>query len=384
MKTPLWLPNIRLRQLVNFVLSMFFPNVVAMANGRVLITGQEQGVDSDNILDAGEFLYEWDSTANNFALMNPPAQGATFAVDSLARSADHKWAVFSADQFYLYSSDRNNLRAVSLSTANPPQNQFGVRGYAINSDGSKIAVASATQVTFLDNSLTSIGSTILPGAFQTARTAVQFSPDDTKLFLQYPFPIVLEVVDANNYTALGYFSALVNPENNEERMLAINPTGRAFVGIAGGVRSVDLTKSPAPNSPDGNFSGPNCEFPPSTLPLNTSTQVQISAPYTTANVYVNGQPAPFLPGRTTVVVPASSTPALVDVQCIDSGGNETVMADPSPTVVPATNLLQLIYDTHRSLLYALKTTEVDVLNPATLQWQSTFTRLLLRTAHGWS
>jgi hypothetical protein len=135
------------------------------------------------------------------------------------------------------------------------------------------------------------------------------------------------VVDANNYTALGYFSALVNPENNEERMLAINPTGRAFVGIAGGVRSVDLTKPPAPNSPDGNFSGPNCEFPFSTLPLNTSTQVQISAPYTTANVYVNDQPAPFLPGGTTVIVPASSTPALVDVQCIDSGGNETVMAD---------------------------------------------------------
>jgi WD40 repeat protein len=33
-------------------------------------------------------------------------------------------------------------------------------------------------------------------------------------------------------------------------------------------------------------------------------------------------------------------------------------------------LLQLLYDSHRSLLYALKATEVDVLNPATLQWQS--------------
>jgi WD40 repeat protein len=33
-------------------------------------------------------------------------------------------------------------------------------------------------------------------------------------------------------------------------------------------------------------------------------------------------------------------------------------------------LLQLLYDNHRSLLYALKATEVDVLNPVTLQWQT--------------
>jgi WD40 repeat protein len=32
--------------------------------------------------------------------------------------------------------------------------------------------------------------------------------------------------------------------------------------------------------------------------------------------------------------------------------------------------LQLLYDSHRSLLYALTATKVDVLNPATLQWES--------------
>src|SRR5207249_10248608 len=35
-------------------------------------------------------------------------------VDSLARSADHKWAVFSADRFYLYSSDTDSLTGIPL------------------------------------------------------------------------------------------------------------------------------------------------------------------------------------------------------------------------------------------------------------------------------
>src|SRR5947199_7543743 len=91
-----------------------------------------------------------------------------FEVDSLARSGDHKWAVFAADRFYLYSSDSDSLTTVPLTTVNPPQDEFGVRGYAINADGTKIAVASATQVTFLDHSLTAIATAPIPGAFQTS------------------------------------------------------------------------------------------------------------------------------------------------------------------------------------------------------------------------
>jgi hypothetical protein len=45
---------------------------------------------------------------------------------------------------------------------------------------------------------------------------------------------------------------------------------------------------------------------------------------------------------------------------------------PSATIIPSAGLLQVLYDSHRSLLYALKATEVDVFNPATLQFQSTF------------
>jgi hypothetical protein len=142
----------------NSFFTLFFPNVVAMANGKVLIIGQEEGIDSSNILEAGQYLYEWDSNTSAFAQLEPGGQNqiGIFEVDSLARSADHKWAVFAADRFYLYSSDADALTTVPLATVNPPQNQFGVRGYAINADGTKIAVASATQVTFLDHSLTAL------------------------------------------------------------------------------------------------------------------------------------------------------------------------------------------------------------------------------------
>jgi hypothetical protein len=45
----------------------------------------------------------------------------------------------------------------------------------------------------------------------------------------------------------------------------------------------------------------------------------------------------------------------------------------SPTIVPGSGLLQLLYDAHRDLLYALKPTEVDILYPGTLEWQSPIT-----------
>jgi len=42
---------------------------------------------------------------------------------------------------------------------------------------------------------------------------------------------------------------------------------------------------------------------------------------------------------------------------------------PSASIVPASGLLQVVYDSHRSLPYALKATELDIFDPATLQWQ---------------
>jgi hypothetical protein len=454
--------------------SLFFPNVVALANGKVLMIGQEQGIDSSNILEGGQYLYEWDSAANSFSQLEPTpqTQSGVWEVDSLARSADHKWAAFSADQFYLYSSDSDSLTAAPLTTVNPPANTYGVRGYALNSDGTEIAVASATQVTFLNRSLDVLASTGIPGAFQLARTSVEFSADDTKLFLQYDSPMAIEQIDAGSYTVLGYNSGTVNMDtDNLQRLLTTDAEGRAYVGISGGLRLVDLTKAPLPNPANANFSGPYCPFIDAMLPLNSSQQVQLPQTITGESIYVGGQPATFLDGGATLSIPASSVAGVVDEECVDSSGSMSVSTGqvsygvvpvalsanllpatgnpgdylfgygfspgsgqtPSisvggqsalkvtalsdlgigtlqgdlikvpngssgesvnievtsslgsgtlasaatyfaaPTIIPATGLLQLIYDTHRSVLYALKATEVDVLDGATLNWKSPLT-----------
>ena len=439
---------------------LFFPVVVAMANGKVLMNGLEPGIDSDNIYEAGQYLYEWDSVANTCSQLKTPGP------DGLARSADHKWAVFSSDQFYLYSSETNSLRQISVNTVNPPNNEFGVRGYAINADGSKIAVASASQITFLNNSLTALATTPIPGAFQTTRTAVQFSADGQTLFLQYDMPLEIEEISASSYSALGYITGDVAAlgDNNLERLLTTDAEGRAYTGIAGELRVVNLTQSPVPNPSSGNGpGGPNCPNLGASLSTNASQQFTLGATVTGSSVYVGGQPAPLLDGGTAIDLPASSLVGPADEECIGAygdtllvqaavsygvqpialsanllpptgnttiyvygygfspagdpptvtiggvpvnvttlgnavpplegeaiqipngtpgasvnvavsssagGGTLTATYYPAPTIVPASGLLQLLYDSHRSLLYALKATEVDVLNPATLQWQS--------------
>ncbi len=458
----------------NYFFGLFFPNVVALANGEVLIIGLEQGIDSDDIVEAGQYLYEWNSSANTFTQLEPTAQntGNWEEVDSLARSADHKWAVFAADQFYLYSSDSSSLTTVPVSTVNPPQNEYGIRGYAMNADGSVIAVASAEQVTFLNRSFTVLGTASLASAFQTSRSAIQFSANGSRLYLEYPFPLSLEEIDATSYNPLGYVSATVLPDDdNLERMLTTDAEGRAYFAINGGLRVVELSQVPVPTWTQVYYSGSNCPNLNAVLPLNQSQQVQLLNQPTNLQVYVGGQTAQLVSNApfTDFNIPGSPISGPADIECIDSSGNIAVVADgvsygvdpvgfsanllpptgnppsylfgygffannqsaapsvtvggetvaspiaitgyglgtlegegfyvpggspgqsvsvhisssigsgtlpsvatyyPAPTIVPATGLLQVLYDSHRNLLYALKATEVDVLNPTTLQWQS--------------
>ena len=258
---------------------LFYPNVVAMANGKVFIIGQEEGISSNNITEGGQYLLEWDSIADSFRQIEPTDQ-LGWEVDSLIRSADHKWMVFSADQFYLYSSDADTLTPVPLSTVNPPQtgqNDSNVRGYAINADGSKIAVANAYKVTVLDRSLNVLGTVQIPTAFQSSRTAVMFSHDGSKLIVQYPIPTALEMLDLNSYTALGFYSGAVSPEDNGDVLIAVDAAGRALVAAPSGVVTVDTTGTPVPNSTDP-APMPRA-YCPSLLqfaaPLNTSTQLPV-------------------------------------------------------------------------------------------------------------
>jgi hypothetical protein len=455
------------------IFSLFFPTLTALANGKVLIVGQEQGIDSSDILDGGQFLVEWDSVANTFQILEPTHGQLTFEVDRLSRSADHKWAVFSADQFYLYSSDSDTFTTTTLNVVNPPTNTFGVRGYAMNADGTKIAVVSAGQAAFFDRSFNQLGIAQIPFAFQTARTLVAFSPDNSRLLLQYSLPTAIELVDTTTFTALGYFSADTAPQDPLAKLLGTDAAGHSFIGTSAGFRVVDLTKPPIPNPADNVLRGAFCQLPNTlSVPLNQTIQsgILLALPFLGTSYYINGQPAPVLSNGTQIELPGSSVAGPADIECIAPDGNTFVSAfsfaygvDPigfsanllpptgnpvvlvmgygfasnsltppssvtvggnpafnvqslgsldfgalqgfamqlpsgspgqtvgmtvngtngsgtlanvatyisSSTTIPATGLLQILYDTHRNLLYALKTAEIDVFNPATLQFQST-------------
>jgi hypothetical protein len=60
----------------------------------------------------------------------------------------------------------------------------------------------------------------------------------------------------------------------------------------------------------------------------------------------------------------------VDVTSFTGTASFPVTYIPAAQIVPANGLLSLLYDSHRSLLYALKSNEVDVFNPATMTWHA--------------
>jgi WD40 repeat protein len=292
-----------------------------------------------------------------------------------------------------------------------------------------------------------------------------FTPDGNKLLLQYSLPLAIEVLDANNYSQLGFYSGLVAPEDNDERLMAVDSSGRAFVGIAGGVRVVDMSAPLIPNPANGTLGSTWCPLPAaSEVPLNSPEQLGLNSPppYDGTSYYFGGQPASVLSNGTQIDIPASATPGAVDIECIGPDGNTLIygaafsygiepigvsanlvpptgnpsmyvfgygLSDapaisvggqsvptvavsspsnplqvaqfhvpngppgtsvdvalsstngsgsltqamayiPSATIVPSSGLLQILYDSHRNLLYTLKATEIDVLDPTTLQWHA--------------
>jgi hypothetical protein len=90
-----------------------------------------------------------------------------------------------------------------------------------------------------------------------------------------------------------------------------------------------------------------------------------------SNVIVNT--TPNVVQQVSVQIP-SGNPGPADISVTSSYGTSTLKGAltyiPSATIVPASGLVQLLYDKGRNLLFALKNSEVDVLNPATLQWET--------------
>lgn len=454
--------------------SLNCPSVVAMANGIVFLLTQEMGIAGGGA-DGAAHLIKWDSKKNTYTELGPLNGASSWSTKSMVRSADRKWAAFAVDKFYLYSSDDDSITSVvDLATVNPPADSFGVRGYALNADGSKIAVASASQVTFLDHSFNVLATVPYSSAFQDSGTTVRFTADGNRLIMQNIFPVSLEMVDANSYTALGYQPAFGDRADVYSTIIAIDGVGRAFVGFDGGYEVIDTAQTPVPNPTEAGatLDGPECPLPnPPNAGLNASLTYSTfnSSLFAGYSFYFAGAAGTVSADGTQVTAPASSQAGPVDVECVDSAGSSRTLpfafsygakaaavsanllspvgeqslyafgfgffsdassvpavsvgglaaanveqvslskgslqgvrlqpptlsasttADvtvtsaygsstvkgavsyiPSAHVVATSGVLQLLFDSHRNLLYALKASEIDVLDPISLTWNTPF------------
>jgi len=107
-----------------------------------------------------------------------------------------------------------------------------------------------------------------------------------------------------------------------------------------------------------------------------------STPPTAPTVTVGGQPvtnlavnlnADYILQGLYLQLP-NGTPGPADIVVTANNGTGSLTAGityiPFATIVPASGLLQVLYDTHRSLLYALQSTRIQVLDPVSLEWKS--------------
>jgi hypothetical protein len=455
-------------------LALFYPNPLAMANGKVILIGQVQGQDSEDILNGGQYLIEWDFASNTFSQLT--WTGKPIAADSLARSGDRKWAVFGYDPIFLYSTDSDSLTSVGAATVDP-NNSSGNHYYALNANGSKIAIVSGLQVIFTDGSFNVLSSVPIPNASGTVLSdRAEFSPDGSRLFFSGLTGV--EAVDANGFTYIGFYSLGLSEGLSQEvthvSFLDVDTNGRIYFGTDNGIRYADTTAAPVSVAAGANLPGSSCVPPnPDYLPLNSATQVSFipgGGLASGSQVYLGTYPAtvPSSGVEYTIDIPASSIAGPVGEECIDLSGFTTVILNaisygvqvaassanllpaigtptvglfgygildstsnspsvtfganaaqvldtnsapyvdslqaasvkvpqgtpgteatisvtsangsgtlanavtylPQTTIVTATGLLGLLYDTHRSVLYALKAGEVDVLDPGTLSWKS--------------
>jgi hypothetical protein len=453
----------------NSTLILLIP--VTMANGNVLFIAKDIGAASGDIfVYAGQSIVEWNSATGNFSEPIAFPYTATEIVN-LKRSADHNWAAFSADQFYIYSSAQDSFTSSAVPENNT--NGFGVQDMALNSNGSEYAVVSAFSVSFYDSALNLLGTTGLnqTSGFGFQYWGTQFSSDDSLLYWKVTAAgSVLDVVNTTTFDQVGTVTAQFGTQTLlEPNFLWIDSKQRAFFAAGGGVGLLDCN---APRTGTPNFIGPAGPNP-FDIPLNQSAAVSFlnGLPIGTS-VTVNGQIAPVAssnPSNNPVVVevPASSVlgpvnlvftqpdgesmvepqnfvygvdvaaatsnlvppignPALAlygygilnagtstpTAPTVTVGGqpvknvavnlnaedilqglylqlpngtpgpsNIVVTADngtgtltagityiPSATIVRASGLEQLLYDTHRSLLYALQSTQVQVFDPSSLTW----------------
>jgi hypothetical protein len=294
---------------------------VTMANGKVLFIAKDIGAASGDIfIYAGQSIVEWDSTTGSFS--EPIAFPYTaIEIDNLKRSADHNWAAFAADKFYIYSSAQDTFTSSTV-----PENNtsgLGVRDLALNSNGSEYAIVSAYSVSFYDSALNLLGTSGFDqtSGFNFQYWNTQFSPDDSLLYWKLASAgAVLDVVNASSFSQIGTVTAeFGNDTLLEPNFLWIDSKQQAFFASGTGVGLLDCSQPLTDTPTFVGASGPN----PSSIPLNESAAITFNGLSAGTSVTFGGVLAPSV-SNGVVQAPASSVVGPVNLVFTQTNGESFV------------------------------------------------------------
>ena len=325
----------------------------AMADGKVLFIAISDQAHIPEAYVYGGSLYVWDSNTLTFtpAQPDPPVGTPRFETDHLARSGDHRFAIF--DQYEgtvgLYTASTGSITTIN--------NGLGACDVAANGDGSQFAESTGGGVNFYDQNLTLQGSVPLPnpGTFPLGAPfyGMQYSPDGAKVYLQANdaafSPMV--VLNATLKSFAGYVATYFQAPAQTPQLLATSDPAHLFVSAVGGVGVVDASK---PVSSIEENIGPMVSLSPDSGPLGSVIPTTFRGEFPAGTVIsVGGTPASVVGGNddTGATVPASELTGPADVVFTLTDG--TIVVEPQGFAygaLPVASDTTLVPENHVSAL----------------------------------
>jgi WD40 repeat protein len=294
-----------------------------MANGNVLLVGKEIGISISSTY-GGYYLLEWNAGTGAFSILSVPGIPSPSEIDSLKRSADHKFALFAAGgQLALYSSDSDSFSSSPgpVSDASPSQ----VRDIGLNVDGSQLVVSSALALNFYDRQFNRLGTTNASvGSFQ--ENTVLYSADNSRVYWELnasagtgPF---VDVVDTKTFAEIGNKSTAYGGFQYTPTLFTVTATQLAFLGSGGGLGMVNCTSLHSGSPELVQLYGPS----PTGVQLGNSVSTTFASSYPNGTSFYFGGASASVQSMNplTVQVPASSVPGPVNVVVSQPDGQTLV------------------------------------------------------------